>query len=329
MLENYSVYLISLVAFVAVLATIEGGYLLWKSFNIERSVKVNKRLRALSASGLKTSEVLSILRERQLSHIPILNRILVSIPRLHVLDRLLEQAGFNFPVSRFIGGQLLLSLILFVIFYWFLDLLFVLSLPIALVAGFFIPYIIVVKQKMKRSQMFTDQLPDTLDYIARSLRAGNPFSASMRSVASEMPEPIASEFGITFDELNYGLDLEDALTHLGDRTGNSEIHYFITAVLIQKTTGGNLAEVLNRISEVMRARASTIREIRILAAEMKASANILIMLPIFMAVLLSFMKPDYMASLFESEYGITLIGIQLLLMGIGYWVIQKMVNFHI
>ena len=329
MLENYTVYIISFVAFVAVLAMFEGGYLLWKSLNIERSVKVNKRLRALSATGLNTSEILSILRDRQLSRMPFLNRILVAVPRLHSLDRLLEQAGFSMPVSRFLGLQFSLVIVVFSGAYWIGDLILLFALPVSIFVGFSFPYFFVVKQKMKRSQMFTDQLPDTLNYIARSLRAGNPFSASLKSTSTEMQEPIAGEFGITFDELNYGLGMDDALKHLADRTGNHEIHYFITAVLIQKSTGGNLAEVLNRIADVMRARASTQREIRILSAEMKISANILIFLPVFVGILLSIIRPDYMASLFESEYGMMVIGAQLLLMGTGYWIIQKLINLHI
>ncbi len=161
------------------------------------------------------------------------------------------------------------------------------------------------------------------------MRAGNPFSAAIRSVSTEMPEPIAGEFAITFDELNYGLDMSTVLHNLGERTGNEEIRYFITAVLVQRQTGGNLADVLNRISAVMRSRSTTYREVRILAAEMSYSANVLIALPFFIAGTLMVVNPKYLSVLFQHDFGMVIIGIQILLMAVGYLVIQRMVNFRV
>lgn len=330
-MENqiYTIYIISFVAFLAVLALIEGGYLLWRSLNVERSVKVSKRLRAMSATGMKHHEAVSILRERHFSDIPFLNRMLAMVPRFHALDRLLEQAGASITVSRYILIQLVLTLVLFIFLYVVLDALMLVSLPVALVAGFMIPHIYIVRRKIRRSDNFTQQLPDALDFIARSLRAGNPFSAAIRAVSKEMPQPIAGEFGATFDELNYGVEMEEALRHLGERTGNEEIRYFIAAVLIQRTTGGNLAEILNQISSIMRARASTYREIRILATEMKYSANILVALPFVVALLLAILSPDYISVLFNTEAGLIVVGIQLMFMAMGYWIVQKMVHFRV
>ncbi|MCM0612009.1 type II secretion system F family protein [Marinobacter sediminum] len=325
----YSVYIISFLAFVAVLALIEGGYLLWRSLNVERSVKVSKRLRAMSAMGMKHREAISILRERHFSEVPFLNRLLDSIPRSHALDRLLEQAGVSITVSRFILIQLGLSLALFIILYWAVGALMLIALPLSLVLGFLVPHIYVVRKKTRRSDLFTQQLPDALDYIARSLRAGNPFSAAIRSVSHEMADPIATEFGAVFDELNYGVEMEDALHHLGERSGNEEIRYFIAAVLIQRTTGGNLAEILNQISHIMRARASTYREIKILSTEMQYSANILVALPFVVALILAVLSPGYLAVLFNTELGLVIVGVQLLLMGMGYWIVRRMVHFRV
>jgi tight adherence protein B len=129
--------------------------------------------------------------------------------------------------------------------------------------------------------------------------------------------------------MNYGLDVEDALYNLGDRTGNEEMHFFITAVLIQKSTGGNLADVLNRIAAVMRARAVTYRDIKILAAEMRYSAKVLIGLPFFVAGVLSITNPTYLTVLFENELGLIVIALQIMFMVVGYYVIHKMVNFRV
>jgi tight adherence protein B len=144
-----------------------------------------------------------------------------------------------------------------------------------------------------------------------------------------MPETTDTEFAITFDELNFGLDLEASLHNLGERTACVEIRYFITAVLIQRDTGGNLADVLNRISAVMRSRASTEREIRVLAAEMDYSAKVLIFLPFIVAGILMIVNPSYLTVLFEHELGTIIIGVQLLLIAVGYAIIKHMINFKV
>lgn len=328
-MNTWTIYLISFVSFVTALALVQGLYMLWQSLNIERTVRVNRRLRSMSAGGVDRSQVLDLLRQRALSDMPWLNRLLLRIPRMHVVDRMLEQAGLDMTVSRYMLIQLMLSMLLVVILLLFTPGNPFVVVPVALLAGFFIPYAYVMRARRKRLDLLSSQLPDAMDFLARSMRAGNPFSASLRNAADQLHEPIASEFRTTFEEMNFGLDVERAMVDLGERVGNDELHYFITAVLIQRTTGGNLAEVLNRIAAVMRSRESTRREVRILASEMKYSANVLIALPFFVAAALAIMNPGYLGTLFENELGLVVIGAQLLLMAIGYAVIQKMVDIRI
>jgi tight adherence protein B len=192
-----------------------------------------------------------------------------------------------------------------------------------------LPVLVLLRMKHKRGLRFAQQLPDALDYIARSLRAGNPLTASLRSVATEMPDPTGTEFGITFEELNYGLAFEEAMHNLAHRSGSAEMNYFVTAVLIQRTTGGNLADMLNKLATIMRARASTYREIAILSAEMKLSANVLIALPIFVALILLIVNPDYLSVLFTTTFGQIMVFVQLVLMAIGYAIIHKMINLRV
>jgi tight adherence protein B len=205
----------------------------------------------------------------------------------------------------------------------------VISLLISLPLGFGVPIVVLMQKRSKRTQSFLRQLPDALDFIARSLRAGNPFSASLKSVATEMADPTGTEFGITFEELNYGLEFEEAMKNLAHRTGSDEMNYFVTAVLIQRTTGGNLADMLNRLADIMRSRASTYREIRILAAEMRVSANVLILLPFFVALVLLVASPGYLNVLFTTTVGNFLILGQLTLMAAGYYIIRKMISFRV
>lgn len=329
MLDVYYTYLISFLVFIAAIVLLEGLYLLWRAFMDEGLIKINKRLRALSAGGEPHRKAVNLMRQREMSTIPFLNRILLSIPRLHALDRLLEQAAVNFSVSRFLGIQILLATILILLFSLLGNLHIVLAFLLATPLAIFVPVLVLLKMKQKRGLRFSNQLPDALDYIARSLRAGNPLTASLKSVATEMEDPTGTEFGITFEELNYGLPFEEAMHNMAARSGSDEMNYFVTAVLIQRTTGGNLADMLNKLATIMRARASTYREIKILAAEMKLSANVLIALPFFVALIILIANPDYLSILFTTTFGQIMIFVQLLLMVIGYGIIRKMINLRV
>lgn len=325
----YTIYIISFLAFLAGLGIVQALYLFWRSLNVAEAVKINRRLKAMSAGGAHGKDVFQTIRKKQLSTVPFVDRVFTAIPRFQSLDRLLEQSGLNLTLARFLLIQFTLALVILLVLSVVFNVNLITSLVVAIAIGVGIPYLYVTKKRIARYTKFTDQLPDALDYLARSMRAGNPFMASLKAGSKEMPSPTGEEFGITFDELNYGLDLEDALYNLGERTGNEEMHFFITAVLIQKSTGGNLADVLNRIAAVMRARAVTYRDIRILAAEMRYSAKVLIALPFIVAGALTIVNPTYLAVLFENEVGLIIIGLQIMFMVIGYYVVHKMVNFRV
>lgn len=327
--EIYYTYLLSFLVFIAVVALIEGIYFAWRGLREEGTVKINKRLKALSAAGQAHSAALDLVRKREMSSIPLINRMLIAIPRLHSLDKLLEQAAVELSVSRFLLIQVVLSAALFAPLAMSDAIHVLIAALIALPLGVGVPILILLMKKASRSEEFNKQLPDALDFIARSLRAGNPFSASLKSVATEMPDPTGTEFAITFEELNYGLDFEEAMNNLAHRTGSDDMNYFVTAVLIQRTTGGNLADMLNRLAAIMRARASTYREIKILSAEMKMSANVLVLLPFFVAAILLVASPGYLDILFTTTTGHFLILGQLMLMAVGYYIIRRMISFKV
>ncbi len=325
----YSTYILAFLIFLVLVGVVEAIYLVWRSLNVAEAVKINRRIKALSAGGGHGKVALQLLRNTQLSSIPWVDRILTAFPRFHALDRLIQQSGVNITLMKFMGVQAAIAVALLLVLLFLFSANIIVAMVVSVVVGVAVPYIYVTRKRIARHEKFTLQLPDALDYLARSMRAGNPFLASLRTAAEELPEPTGTEFGITFDEMNYGLELEDSLANLGERSGSEEMRFFITAVLIQKTTGGNLADVLNRIAAVMRLRAITYRDIRILAAEMKYSANVLIMLPFFVAAALSVLNPSYLPVLFEHTFGLILIGLQLLFMLLGYIVIQRMINFRI
>ncbi len=329
MTGQYVILLISAASFIAIIALIDGLYLLWRGINLPGRTKTNKRLHELYAGGISRDEALSLLRKDRLSGNEFLHNVYGTIPRFVHMHRLLEQSAIGLSLSKFILLQVFLVVMLFTFLYLFTKSPLLLSVGISAFVGFYGPYAVVKFRCDKRRELFQVQLPDALDYMARSLRAGNPFSATIKLVSQEMPEPIAGEFSITFDEINFGLSLDQALHGLFERTQSEEIRYFVTAVILQKTTGGNLAEVLNRIAGIIRARASTKKEIKILSAEMQQSAYVLFALPFVVALALLIINPGYMNVLIEHEMGLVIIGLQVFFMVVGVMIVQKMVNFRV
>ncbi len=322
-------YVISLLIFGAVLALVEGSYLLWTALNPPGSSRLQKRLRLLSAGGEHGREVLELLRRQEPGSKSWLNETLMQIPRFHVLDRTLERAGMQVSVASFTGIQAGFSVFILIMLELMLHTSLWLAIPIGVGAGFLLPWAYVKARGRRRVERFDTQLPDAMDFMARSLRAGNPFLATLKAASEEMPDPIGTEFGFTFEEVNYGLELEDALANLGERVGSEELRYFITAVLVQKTTGGNLAAILNRIAQVMRERARTYGEIRIQASEMKTSARVLIGLPFFVAGVIALFNPTYLSVLVDNRLGQGIILVQGMFMLAGYLVIRHMINFRV
>lgn len=329
MSAQYDIYLLLAAVFVTVVAIFDGLYAYWKGMNIPGRTRVNQRLHELYAGGVGREEALSLLRKQQISDNEVLDSIYSSIPRIVVLHRFIEQSGLHLSVSGFLFMQLFLSVLIFIGMAIFSIMPLYFSLFVSVSVGLFIPYLYVKARTTSRKNMFRLQLPEALDFIARSLRAGNPLSAAIKQVSTEMPDPISTEFGITFDELNFGLELDFALHGLFERTQSEEVRYFVTAVILQKETGGNLAEVLNRIAVIIRSRSSTKKEIGILSAEMKLSANVLLFLPFLVAGAVSIMSPGYLSPLLETREGLFVVGGQIFLMAMGYFILKRMVNFHV
>lgn len=328
-MATYGIYLVTFLIFVAVVIFVEGAYLLWDSIHQTGAVKMQNRLRALSAGGAHGTGATGLLRTKVLSDIPLLNRWLTAIPRVHAIDHMLVQADLNLSVMKFFGIQAATAVVSLGILQLFSKLPLSLAIVSALIMGVSIPYLYVVRLGSRRRERFIRQFPDALDFMARSLRAGNPFAASIRIASEEMPDPVSKEFGIMFDEMNYGLDLEDALHNFSSRIDCEETRYFVTAVTIQKVTGGNLADVLNKISEVMRERVKTKNEIQVQAAEMRLSAYVLLALPFVVAAAVLLFNPGYFKPLLQHPMGLVIIGVQIVLMVVGYVVVRRMIHFRI
>jgi tight adherence protein B len=203
------------------------------------------------------------------------------------------------------------------------------ALLAALFAGLPLPILVLRYLRGRRQKKFGAQFPDALDMIVRSLRAGHPVPIAISMVSREMRDPIGSEFGILADEITYGADLETGLRNLYFRVGQDDLPLFVTAVAIQGTTGGNLGEILQNLSTVIRERFKMRRKIRALAAEARASALILSSLPIMIFAAIQIVTPEFYASVWDEDITKKTLAMAGAWMMVGNFIMYRLVNFKI
>jgi tight adherence protein B len=300
---------------------VEGIYLLCFSGASYRK-NVNRRLRLLKDEPNRENILVQLRRERGLT-----SSGGYSIG-IESFNRLLLQSGLT------IGAAKLITIIVIgAVLAFGADLLFRRDLVEAVLVGLFFltlfPYLVLRILRGRRRKAFGAQFPDSLDIIVRSLRAGHPVPIAISMVAREMPDPIGSEFGMVADEITYGADLETALRNLYFRLGQDDLPLFVTAVAIQGSTGGNLGEILGNLSAVIRDRFKMRRKIRALAAEGRASALILSSLPIMMFLVIQLVAPDFYAGVWDEDLTKQALLIAGSWMGIGNFIMYRLVNFRI
>jgi tight adherence protein B len=243
------------------------------------------------------------------------------------LDRLLLQSGLPLKVAGFLGYTLLtaaagVGVLLFLGAS-------VLMMVVAGAIGATVPFFLVLRAKYKRLRKIEQQLPDALDLMSRALRAGHAFTGALQMVATEGAEPVAGEFRLTFDEINYGIAVQDALMNLATRIPSTDLRYFVIAVLIQRDSGGNLAELLDNISRLIRDRLKLLGAIRVLSAEGRLSAWILSCLPFALAAVIHLVNPDFLSLLWKDPAGINLVSGALVLMVIGVFAMWRIIRIRI
>lgn len=319
--------LFMILAFVAVVLLLEGLYLTWSAHKSPEAKKIERRLHALAA-GAGGDEESSILKQRMLSEAPALQRLLLGIPRIQQLDRLLEQSGLQINVGRLLLISLVAGLATYGLAQFFLHLYWLFDLALAAAAAS-LPYFYVQRRRRLRISQIERQLPDALDLICRALRAGHAFPAGMQMVGEEMSEPIAGEFRITHEEVNFGVSLQQALLNMATRIPSTDLRYFVIAVLIQRETGGNLTEVLTNLSMLIRERFKLLEKVRVLAAEGKLSAWILSILPFAVAGIINLINPEFMKVLWSDAIGLKMVGAAILMMGLGALWMRRIVNIHV
>ncbi|SFF92619.1 tight adherence protein B [Duganella sp. CF458] len=324
---DYLYYATGILVFLAVVLLIEGMYLTWNSAKGPEAERIARRLRMMSAGGHASGESASMIKQRLLSESPLFQRLLLQMPRISQLDRLLEQSGMTWTVSDLIVLSLLCPVLVGgVAFFLRLPLLVILPLMACSIA---VPLLLVLRAKSKRLAKVDQQLPDALDLIGRALRAGHAFPTAMKMVGDEMNDPIAAEFKTTFDEVNFGISMNDALMNMATRVPSTDLRYFVIAVMIQRETGGNLAELLDNISKIVRDRIKLLGQIRVLSAEGRMSAWVLGLLPFGAGLMIQLTNPGFLAVLYTDPAGQKMVATALTMMFVGVLAMRKIIRIRV
>ena len=324
---DYLYYVFGTLIFLAVALLIEGMYLAWNSSRGPEAGRIKRRLRIMAVGGQGNEQNISIVKQRLLSTTPSMQRFLSKVPRVDSLNRFLLQSGLSWSVAKFAGICAMTALCALIAgMYFGLPLLFQLAFA---GAATLLPFLYVARAKTKRLIRIEQQLPDALDLIGRALRAGHAFPTALKMVGDEMADPLAAEFRAAFDEVNFGIGMQDALLNLATRVPSTDLRYFVIAVLIQRETGGNLSELLDSISAIIRDRIKLMGQVRVLSAEGKMSGWVLSLLPFCAALGIQVSNPAYLEALYTDSAGQKMLAAAGTLMFIGILAMRKIVRIRV
>jgi tight adherence protein B len=314
------------IVFVAVFLLAQG--MIVPVFGESRVVRkrLKRRLGEIEAE-LGTETFSSLLREKYLRDLSPLERWLEGLPFMEGLAATIEQAGKSTRAYRVVLLAAILAVVPGAMVWAYTN-----QPAIALIAalgGGALPFIVVMRARTQRIQIIEEQLPEAIDMLKRAMRAGHPFNGAVKLVGEEMPEPIAKEFRSTFADINYGNDVRRAMLGLLQRNPSVPVMALVTSVLVQKETGGNLAEILEQISTVIRGRFRLDRKVRTLSAEGRMSTWILALVPLVLFAVVWITTPDYLPTLLESEVGEKLIAYGLISAVVGAIWIRKIIRIEV
>ncbi len=278
-------------------------------------------------SELGAESFSSLLREKYLRELSPLERMLERLPMMAQLATMIEQAGLTTRAYRVVLLALALAVSAGLAAFSFTN-----QLPVGLIAGLAagsLPFLSIMRTRTKRIQKIEEQLPEAIDMMKRAMMAGHPFNGSIKLVGEEMPEPIAKEFRTTFADMNYGNDVRRAMLGMLQRIPSVPVMALVTSVLVQKETGGNLAEILAQISAVIRGRFKLERKVRTLSAEGRMSVWILALVPLVLFAAVWITTPDYLPTLLENDTGKKLIAYGLISGVIGMIWVRRIIRIDV
>jgi len=300
----------------------------------ERSAQarlIRERLAAEQAEGKR--ETLALLRDEMFSRIPALDTLLRRSERVSRLQVLLDQAGLSIRAGNLLIVCLLVSILLAAFAYILAEALptnEILFLTLtAMVLGAVLPYLYVSWRRSRRFQKFETTFPDAIDTLARAVRAGHAFTMALEIVCNELSEPVATEFRKLFEEQKYGMPVRDALLNLTARVPLVDVKFFVTAVMLQRETGGNLAELLDKLSYMIRERFKILRQVRVYTAQGRLTMMLLMALPPVIVVTMLVMKAEFIQPLFVDPVGHIFVAAAITLQTVGYFVIRRIIRVEV
>jgi tight adherence protein B len=269
----------------------------------------------------------AVVRDEMLSRIPAFDAVLRRSGRVSLLQKMLEQGNLNVRAGNFlmlcVVGAAVLGILLFIaggnlIFGW-----------AGAILGFFVPYAYASHRRQKRFQRFEEKFPEAIDTLARAVRAGHAFTTALEMIANEVSEPVAGEFRQLFEEQKFGLPVRDALINLAERIPLVDVKFFVTAVMLQRETGGNLAEILDNLSYVIRERFKILRQVRVHTAQGRLTMVLLMAMPPTIVLVMLTINPEFIRPLFTDPIGHALIVAGITLQTMGYFFIRRIIRIQV
>lgn len=309
--------------FVAVLLLVEGIYLVAFGKSISLNSKVNRRLDLLEKGG-KREQVLEQLRKEASQHLRA-----KGIPLYSILATKAQKANIAFSPTALIAVMAVLAVVAFLLLSLGTTASLLVRLAVSIAMGVGGVYMWVSRKAKKRMSLVEEQLPDAVELMVRSLRVGHPFSSAIQIVAKEVPDPLGSEFGLIADESSYGRDVTESLKDLAERMDMQDLRFLAVAVTIQAQSGGNLAEILDGLSKVIRARFRLFRRVRAITAEAKWSGMFLSAFPLVVLLVIQILKPDYFDTVKDTAAFVPAALIVFVLLGVNVLFMKIMTNIKV
>jgi tight adherence protein B len=273
-------------------------------------------------------EELALLRDQQLSKIPALDSLLRRSERISAIQKMLAQAGMQLRAGNFLGVCALTGIVAGIaalmvsknnpVVAW-----------IAMLLGLILPYMYVSYRRNKRFEKFEELFPQAIDTLARAVRAGHAFTTALEMISDEVAEPVGAEFRKLYEEQKFGMPVRDALMNFADRIPLVDLKFFVTAVMLQRETGGNLAEILDNLSYVIRERFKIQRQVRVYTAQGRLTMGLLMAMPPIIVTVMLILNPGFIRPLFSDPIGHTLVAAGIALQTFGYFVIRKIIKIQV
>ncbi len=319
-------FLVALLVFAVVTVAVFAGMSLLDQRTAQSRI-LRDRLSATQAPIEQVTPDAALLRDEVLSRIPAFDTFLRRSERVSVLQKMLAQGNVDVRAGNFLVlcaiSAVIFAVIAFfaggnLIFGW-----------VGAILGFFLPYAYASHMRTKRFQKFEEKFPEAIDTLARAVRAGHAFTTALEMIANEVSEPVAGEFRQLYEEQKFGLPVRDALVNLADRIPLVDVKFFVTAVMLQRETGGNLAEILDNLSYVIRERFKILRQVRVHTAQGRLTMVLLMALPPTIVLVMSLMNPGFIRPLFTDPIGHALIVGGITLQTLGYFFIRKIIRIQV